>query len=167
MCMFAEIEKWITIGNPLLLCYYFRKEIKDFNKIVILYKNFGEKILVEESQIELLIEYGFYQSTLEYCLKYDDINIFRDIKISDHIDAKWSPFEWSRKTDSLDYLSFSGYFGPIMCFKYFLMNGFDISDEIKSLVVCNGSFDLYHLCNEKNRVNGKSIFFLLSLFKFL
>ena len=91
-----------------------------------------------------MIEYGYPQSSIEYCLKYDVID---DISVFDNLyqEARWSPFEWSYKPEYLDLLSFEGFFGSIRCFKHLLMKGFEINDNILSMVICGGCFDLFHL----------------------
>jgi len=113
-------------------------------------REFIGSFLNNESDIDLLIEYGFLPSSIEYCLKYDDISAFKCFSFNTIINAKWSPFEWSQKPNSLDLLSFSGFFGSIQCFKHLLMNGFQINNSVISSVVCSGSLDLFHLCNHEN-----------------
>ena len=90
-------------------------------------------------------------NTFEYCLKYDDIIVFKEIFHNDEKNAKWSPFEWSREPKSLDLLSFSGFFfGSLQCFKFLLINDFQINDDIRSNVAYSGNYDIYHLCNQVN-----------------
>jgi len=92
-----------------------------------------------------MIEYGYLPSSIEYHLKYDAIDSF--INMYDLIPkAKWSPFEWSNKPEYLDLLSFARFFGSIKCFKHLLMKGFEIKENVLSMVVCSGCFDLFHLC---------------------
>jgi len=50
------------------------------------------------------------------------------------------------KQEYLDLLSFAGFFGSIKCFKHSLMKGFEIKENVLSMVVCSGCFDLFHLC---------------------
>ena len=108
-------------------------------------------IAYDQKDINSMMDYGFIPSSIEYCLKYDDIGEFRNIiSQSNHFDnifPHWSLFEWSRRPDSHDLLSFSGFFGSIKCFKQLLMFNFSISHEVQSLVVCSGSLELFHMVN--------------------
>jgi len=171
---FYELDPFLMRRDSFLLCYYFRKEIDDFNSIIqckeppnVIDKSFLEN----ENEIDQLIEFGFYPSSVEYCLKYDFIDDFSDLNIKNQ-EAKWSPFEWSKKPKYLDLLSFSGYFGSVKCFKHLLMRGFEINNQVLSMVVCSGSFDLYHLCKGPGSLSSdclcmSSEFFHLSLLAFM
>jgi len=146
--VFKEIEPFLIRSDTFLLCYYFRKEIEDFNNFIKtkdkLYR-FNQSFFEKESYIDQLIDFGFLPSSVEYCLKYDVVD---DLVGFDKLNQKaiWSPFEWSYQPKYDDLLSFAGFFGSIKCFKHLLMKGFKINENVLSMVVCSGSFDLYHLC---------------------
>jgi len=131
-----------------------------------------EKTFFEnENDIDQLIEYGYLPSSIEYCLKYDVID---DLLKIDYFQqkAKWSPFEWSDKSEYLDLISFAVFYGSIMCFKHLLMKGFEINENVLSMVVCGGSFDLFHICQGQqsvtpNLVIKASEFFHLPLLVFM
>ena len=110
-----------------------------------------------------MIEYGFLPSSIEYCLKYDVFDILQDMEIF-HQEAKWSPFEWSNKPKYLDLLSFSGFFGSVKCFKHLLMNDFEITDQVLSMVVCSGCLDLLHLCQRQQSFTYDDIFMASEFF---
>jgi len=170
---FGEIEPFLN-NDTFLLCYYFRKEINDFESFIeSKYTNddIDELFLENENDIDQLFKYGFPPSSIEYCLKYDVID---DLASFDNLkqEAKWSPFEWGNKPEYLDLLSFSGFYGSIKCFKHLLMKGFEINDNVLSMVVCGGSFDLYHICQGQqsmtpNIVDQATQFFHLPLLVFL
>jgi len=146
--VYEEIEPFLKSTNSVLLCYYFWKEIKNFeNFIKRESKSYGfkESFFKIENDIDQLIEFGFLHSSIEYCLKYDVID---DLAVFDNLNqkARWSPFEWSYKPEYLDLLSFAGFFGSIKCFKHLLMKGFEINNHVLSMVICGGCFDLFHLC---------------------
>jgi len=147
---FQEIEPILRSTDSTIYCYYFRKEFIDFELFAKKnnhFVDFDRSLIKDDEEIDRIIQYGFHPSSIEYCLKYDDIDVLRDLNINDNGIAKWSPFEWSYKLNFLDYLSFSGYFGSINCFKHLIINGYQITDSVKSSVVCSGSFDLFRLCN--------------------
>ena len=147
---FEEIEPFLRSGkfgsDSLLLSYYFRKEINDFNSFIKTLEKPHKFIFdFQSDHIDELLEYGFLRSSIEYCLKYDVVNdlvCFSTLKE----EAKWSSFEWSIMPHYFDLLSFSGFFGSIKCFKHLLMNGFNINDHVESMVVCSGCVELFHLC---------------------
>jgi len=158
---YEEIEKYINQMDLYILCYCFRKEISDFNDFIQKKRRpyyFDDSFFENESIISMSIEYGFPPSTIEYCLKYDDIEVFRSLLPSDQTECKWSPFEWSRKPENLDFLSFSGFFGSISCFKHLLMSGYCPNSLSKSLVSCCGNLDLYHLCNDGGDIDVTQVF---------
>ena len=146
--VFEEIEPFLKNDYTFLLCYYFRKEIKDFESFIKSKSkpyDIDESFFENENDMDQLIEYGYLTSSIEYCLKYDAIN---DLVVFDNFKKKpsWSPFEWSKMPEYLDLLSFAGFFGSIKCFKNLLMKGFEINYYVLSMVVCGGSFDLFHIC---------------------
>jgi len=146
---FEEIEPFLRSNGSFLLSYYFWKEISDFTCLISKkYKPFGidESFFENTNEIDQLIEYGYHPSSIEYCLKYDIVDDFKNINDLFQ-EAKWSPFEWSLKPENLDLFSFSGFFGSIKCFKHFLMNGARVNDNALSNVICSGCLDLFHLCN--------------------
>ena len=145
--VFDEIEPFLINRKSFLLCYYFREHIDDFVSFIAKKdKPYGldESFLENMNDIYLLFEYGFHPSSIEYCLKYDVIDDLVDLDNFKE-ECQWSPFEWSYKPKHLDLLSFSGFFGSIKCFKHFLMKGFSINNNVLSMIVCSGCFDLFHL----------------------
>ena len=134
--VFEEIEPFLNDRVTFFLCYYFRKEIENFESFIeSKYKPYGfdESFFENENDIDQLIEYGYLQSSIEYCLKYDVIDDFAFFNNLNQA-AKWSPFEWSFRPDYLDLLSFAGFFGSIKCFKHLLMKGFEINDNVLSTI---------------------------------
>jgi len=148
---FEEIDPVLKRMNSYILCYYFRKEIPDFQSFIrdkTKPYGFNEAYYVNgDDSVDLFIEYGFPPFSIEYCLKYDDIDVLGNLEINNNGEAIWSMFEWSYKPESLGFLSFSGFFGSIKCFKHLLLNGFHIDDNVRSMVVCSGSLELFHLCD--------------------
>jgi len=172
--VFEEIEPFLKNRDTFLLCYYFRKEIKNFDSFIKSKSkpdNFKKSFFENENDIDQLIEYGFLQSSIEYCLKYEVID---DLAVFDNLNQKpsWSPFEWSFIPQYFDLLSFAGFFGSIKCFKHLLMKGFEINANVLSMVVCGGCFNLFHLCQgpqfvTPNLVRKASEFFHLPLIVFM
>jgi len=148
-----EILSFLQTQNCYLVYYYFWREIKDFVSFIQGKHrpyNLDIPIIENNDEIDQYINYGFLQSSIEYCLKYDDIESFSLYDWNKSSDAQWSPFEWSHKPKYLDFLSFSGFFGSIRCFKHLLLNGYEINDKATLSVMCSGSFELVHLCFEGN-----------------
>jgi len=130
---FNEILPCLSRRDTFIFCFYFRKEI-DSCDTFILNKEKPNGVKGEffeiNSDYDQLIEYGFLPSTVEFCLKYDDLLSFKDNNFIDQTVAKWSPFEWSYEPKYFDFLSFSGFFGSIKCFKFLMMNGYEINDRV-------------------------------------
>jgi len=171
---FEEIEPFLKNDYTFMLSYYFRKEIKDFDSF-ILHKikptGLEQSFFENADDIDKLIEYGYLQSSIEYCLKYDVIDDLVGFDNLNH-EARWSPFEWSFRPEYLDLLSFAGFFCSIKCFKHLLMTGFEINAKVLSMVVCGGCFDLFHLCQKHQFVTPNlcckaSEFFHLPLLVFM
>jgi len=156
---FEEIKPFLNKECTFLLGYYFRKEIDDFDNYISeksMPWSYERSLFQNENDIDQLIEYGFLPSSIEYCLKYDDVDNllhFNNLQIM----KKISPFEWSLK-ENLDILSFSGYFGSIKCFRHLLMKGFKINNGVISKVVCSGCFDLFHLCQGQQSLTIDCVF---------
>jgi len=150
---FSEIFPNLSDRISFVQSFYFRKEITDFEHYImnkIRPYDINPDVFKNDDDVDLYIKFGFLPSSIEYCLKYDDISIFRDLSINERKLCTWSPFEWSRKPQYLDLLSFSGFFGSIHCFKFLLLNGYQIDDRVKSIIVCSGSSELFHFCHQKN-----------------
>jgi len=157
--VFEEIKPLLMNKGTFILSYYFRKEIHCFSKFIENKEkpdDFDESFFENDNEIDQMIEYGFISTSIEYCLKYDAIDDFKTIDISDQ-EAEWSPFEWSIEPKYLDLLSFSGFFGSIKCFKHLLMKGYEINEKVQSMVICSGCFDLFHLCQPKNVFTTENI----------
>ena len=156
---FEEIEPFLNDRDTFIMCYYFRIEIKDFeNCVQNKYKPYDldKSFLENGNDIDQLIEYGYLPSSIEYCLKYDVIDDFVLFDLQNQI-LKWSPFEWSIKPKHLDLFSFSSFFGSNRCFKHLLMNGFEIKENVISMVVCSGCVDLFHLCKGQQFITPESV----------
>jgi len=155
-----DLQPSIHHHESYLLCYYFKKWINDFESLIINkikpYNN-NDSYFENEDHLDLLIEYGFHPTSIEYCLKYDDIECFRKFDLLKNWGINWSPFEWSIQPDYLDLISFSGFYGSINCFKYLLVNGYQINENIFSMVVCSGSSNLFNLCYDEIFNNAESL----------
>jgi len=159
--VFEEIEHFLQTDWSFIACFYYRKEIKSFAEFIEkkdIYRtdNYDKSYYEDIDDTELMVEYGFLPSSIEYCLKYDDIESLESISPSVNrnknlidLQGKWSPFEWSYIGEDLDLLSISGFFGSVKCFKHLMMNGCMINDSVKSLVVCSGNTDLFYICNKQ------------------
>ena len=103
-----------------------------------------------ETKLDSLIQFGFHKSSMEFCLKYDLFEEIESIMINntDKRECNWSPFEWSEKPKSLDFLSFSGFFGSLKCFRVLLFSGFVINELVVGNVVCSGSRELFNLVSD-------------------
>ena len=169
-----KIEPFLKNKDTFLLCHYFYKEINNFESFIQSKDkpgNFDESFFQNVSDIDQLIKYGYHTSSIEFCLKYDMID---DLVVFDKLnqEARWSPFEWGYKPEYLDLLSFTGFFGAIKCFKFLLIKGLEINDNVTCMVVCSGCFELFHLCEGQRFVTPKAVckasaFFHLSLLVFM
>jgi len=85
-------------------------------------------------------------------LKYDLFEEIESLMMSNpnKKKCKWSLFEWSQEPNSLDFLSFSGFFVSLKCFRLLLLSGFVMNDEVACHVICSGSLELYNLVSSFN-----------------
>jgi len=82
---YEEIEPFFANEDSFLLCNYFWKEIKDFKSFIkSKSKPYGidESFFKNTNDIDQLIEYGYLQTSIEYCLKNDVID---DLAVLDKI----------------------------------------------------------------------------------
>jgi len=99
--IFDEIEPILKGKDTFLANNHFLEEIKDLGSFL--------KSKSKLNDIDQLIEHGYIQSSIEYCLKYDVIDSLLNMDGFHHT-TSWSPFEWSNKPEYLDLLSFSVFF---------------------------------------------------------
>ena len=113
--------------------------------------------------LDNLIKYGFKKGSIEYSLKYDNIEQLeefdRNPTFSFDQKLNWSPFEWSQKPRSTLMLDFCCYFGSIKCFKFLLVNGCRISGFTLYNAICSGSTELINLCSDSLRENDLSLYY--------
>jgi len=153
---FNDIGSFDTtkIMKKFVLCYCFQEFIPDFdNHTIHKYHPIGFNKIA--NYIDECIEFGFPKSSIEFSMKYDDLEALNaylsDPSISNQNDCSWNPFEWAENPESLDFLSFCGYFGSINCFKRLMMNGLQITQSTMENIVCSGNIDLFHIgCDVKN-----------------
>ena len=151
MIFFDDVKSLLNDEKIIIPCFFFRKEIDDFNMFIrrkTESSNFNKYLIFSEENIEALLEYGFLPSSIEYCLKYDDYDSFRNIfNANIHQMANWNPFEWSQRPKSLDILSFSGHYGSIKCFKHILMNEGAVFKPGNGDLIFSGNTDIIHMYN--------------------
>ena len=87
--------------DTFLANYYFLEEINDLESFL--------KSKSKLNNIDQLIEHGYIQSSIEYCLKYDVIDSLFHIDDFHHT-ASWSPFEWRNYREYFDLLSYFVFF---------------------------------------------------------
>jgi len=127
-----------------------------YQDIIPDYSSFVKKIMGSGSADYLLKKkrkekflFGFHPSSVEYCLKYDDIESlklhFENPSFSISNELKWNRYEWSQKPLSMDILSFAGHYGSINCFKYLLMVGCEVTVSVLNSLLCSGSIELFSL----------------------
>ena len=109
-----------------------------------------------------LVQYGFARSSIEYYMKYDDIDnfvvLYSHSRFNSSATTTWSLFEWANRPKSDDFLSFSAHFGSIKVFKFLLMQGFQIDYITAQHSVKGGSLEILRLCFDY--IQDSSIFML-------
>ena len=133
-----------------LFCYYFKKNLNDFEDLIQEH-NYNSTIDMtpynDDAFLELAIECGFHPTSIEYCIKYDELcslnKILQNPLLKNVIEA-----EWITKPASLDLLSFAGYYGSIKCFRQLMLCGYVIDDDVKRNVICSGSHDLIRIIQQ-------------------
>jgi len=142
-----SIEKNLSFFQSL----YFMEFIPNFSGFTIGFP-INSKLVkaMHDENLTQLIDKGFLPNTVEFCLKYDlqsDFQLFfQNPEFSPRQKMRWSIFEWSKKPPSLNMLAFAGFFCALNCFKYLIMNGFVIDDEVIESIYCGGELDLVHMC---------------------
>jgi len=161
---FEQINLILHTKMCSLACYYFRKNIEDFDSLICKKKipySYNQEFFENVDKIDELIEFGYTLDSLEYCLKYDQIALLQaflsDPFGSSTLHTQWSPFEWAQKPSHYDILEFTGYFGSIRCFKSLLINGYGLNEMVLSNIVCSGSIELYHLCSFPSVCHSKLV----------
>jgi len=165
-----EIQESLEFHRSKFLCLFFKNDIE------VDYSGFSESDAQysDDTELDSLIQFGFLKSSIEFCLKYDLFEEIDKRMINNHNkrECEWSPFEWSEEPKSLDFLSFSGFFGSLKCFKVLLLSGFVINDQVVCSVVCSSSMGLFNLVFHQYKTNisllhEASRFFNLSIIEYL
>ena len=110
---------------------------------------------------------GYNRLSLEYFLKYDDIDSFqqntiqegfnfmadayqgRFINLFSTIESKSRSIMNTFQNKDYNYLELSSFYGSIKCFKFLLMNGCDISQHAFNCAFVSGEVEIVRLCIQK------------------
>jgi len=146
----------IRLKLPVL---YFAELFSDINSVIESFKHYDDSrigvqhCINDANLLNEYIYYGFAKTSLEFILKYDDIqrlHQYSEIGSLKGVIPKFSIFEWAIKPVNEPYelslLSFSAFFGSINCFKFLLVSGLAIQEDTMERAICSGSFDIIHLC---------------------
>jgi len=114
------------------------------------FQKYSKELITNERTRDEYINYGAQKNSIEYALKYDEIEILHNSSANPDFDIQgvieWSPFEWSLKPDDLNYLTVSAHFGSINCFKALLMKGSIVNQKVFFCSLHSGNFDIVHIC---------------------
>jgi len=161
------IQRYLKKKRNFLAASYFYKQIpnyKIFGYHLIESHNHSEHLgllnnfpfLADEAKDEL-IKFGYPMNSVEYMLKYDDIESFRERTKNPGFYWKdmviKSVYDWINITEYSNLLSFSAIFGSIKCFKYIVSNGVVIDDQTVAHSLYSGSTDLIRLISNFNLQN--------------
>jgi len=148
-----EIRRYFNMKDHFMLCCYFRKSITDFRKIIEKMgwnENVDLFLENDDKAIDEMIEYGFPLGSLEYSLKFDDIDLLKklleDPDFFEYNGVDWNPFEWSLKPKQFDPLSITSHFGSIRCFKYLTLCGHEIKAYHIEQAIYSGSLEIFSIC---------------------
>ena len=128
---------------------YSPKKVFFSNKLYFYYKKFNYLINNNIEKFEELINYGWAKGSIEYIIKYDEIELFKDFILKNPLISKekiiWSPFELKKKPINLDYYSLFGIFGSLNCFKYLLINLSENFNFLKYDLISSGNLEMISL----------------------
>jgi len=106
---------------------------------------------------EKIIETSYAPGSIEYCLKYDDIDEILYIYQNPSFFRNKAEIIGIENLVNLDFdlLGFCGFFGSVKCFKFLLeTEQFKIDQNVIECVVCGGSIEIFHLCTDSNDISG-------------
>jgi len=96
-----------------------------------------------------MVQTDYRPGTIEWHLKYDDINEIRNIyQDPSFYQGKANIIEIGNIMNlEFDLLGFCGFFGSVHCFKFFLETKmFTIDQSVIECVTCGGSIEIFQLC---------------------
>ena len=98
---------------------------------------------------EYLINTNYLPGTIEYCIRFDDIDglcsIYQNPRVSQ--DPEFIIEIENIMNLNINLLGACGIFGSIRCFKYLLSTKeFLIDQSVIECVICGGSIEIFHLC---------------------
>jgi len=126
-------------------------DIIDFSKQMI-HVSFpeGNTICLNPYEIiEKLIETSYSPGTIDYCLRFDDIDHIRSFfHDPSFFQNKAHVYEIENIISlDIDWLGYCGFFGSIKCFKYLLeTNQYKIDQQVIECSICGGSIEIVRLC---------------------
>jgi len=139
------VRKQLKEARNYISYLYFRDFLDDFD---ILTKPIIKMDLKIPNSLEEVIKTGFEPNSLGYIIKYDDLDrlkcTFENPMIELESPIEWSVFEWSLVPEDLTPFSVSAFFGSLNCFKYFLVSGCRVNNDIINSLIFSCQFDMIH-----------------------
>jgi len=150
---FEDIKRELEKSNNFMPYFYFfnhfdnlRTQIERFWKYSECRSNF--KLLETQGSdfFYQLIKYGCPVDSIQYYLKYDDVDglsrIVSNPGFNHNSPIKFSSFEWAYSRIKLNSLGFAAYFGSIKCFKKLIM------DSCSVIVPITRNLEILHICDQ-------------------
>jgi len=153
-----ELENTGCLFSSLYFCDYTENPLEYLNT-----KHYDRFLLITmipqliENNFFLLKEVrinGFPKSSIEYCLKFDCLDIFLEFtqnagfNPNDRID--WSYFEWTKKPINLSYIHIAAYFGSLSIMKRLISLGSAFNSNVMSCAAFSGKSEFFYLLEQPN-----------------
>jgi len=169
-----RIKMYPKTHKAQILCFfcYFAQDIYEYS--VMNFLSMKEEVLGYRYQIETLkrisnnfdeyeannflllnelLEYGWPKYTVEWAIKYDDMDLLHNLYLNPCFSVNKtiteSPFaHYPLITRSTTLIQFAAYFNSVDCFKFLLINKANIR-HTQDYAVAGGNLDIVHICDNQ------------------
>jgi len=147
----SDIIETLKENNKYHPCLYFRNFIGNFKEFTSNFDDLDKfDIYLNDEMLDSMISYGFPRNSIEYFLKYDDLESLKVENNLNNYKIAWSPFEWTADyrlfiDGDINLLGFCGYFGSIKCFRYLIINGYLYHENDLPFILCGGNHEIINI----------------------
>ena len=107
---------------------------------------------LSDEEIDEVIEFCYPKNSIEYAIKFDDIDLLQNICAGIDFDiskkVKKNASDGIFMSDELTAIELAAACGSLQCFKYLFMNNATIDENVAEYAIIGGNIEIIHICEQ-------------------
>lgn len=158
---FVESKEIIYEQTPLFFAHFL--DVKQFERMLFLErKNYSSAVLsqINENDFEnhkKIVQIGKNMNEIALAIRNDNLDELQKSLFNQdfnfNFNGKISNCIYERCSfvnNEISYIEYAAFFGAVKCFKYLLLNGANLSQNIAKFAVGGGNNEIIRICEQKN-----------------